>query len=60
MREAIKSAVLDFNMEIPWKQEWSHKHSFEDIEDDPLVGSNIREAARIIREWWTAPHGAGR
>jgi hypothetical protein len=26
-------------------------------EEDPFFGSNLREAARIIREWWSEPHG---
>jgi len=32
----------------------------DDSKAEPIFGSNIREAARIIREWWTAPYGADR
>jgi hypothetical protein len=27
--------------------------------EEPIFGSNIRDAARIIREWWTSSYGSG-
>jgi hypothetical protein len=60
LRQMIKSAILELNMEIPWRQEWEGKSDSEGTKVDPLFGSNIREAARIIREWWSEPHGTDR
>jgi hypothetical protein len=55
-KEIVKSAVLDLNMELLWEREWQQKHSASNMED-PLFGSNLKDAARIIREWWTSLHG---
>jgi hypothetical protein len=52
----IKSAVLDLNMELLWEREWQQEKSTPSMEDPPF-GTNLRDAARIIREWWSSPHG---
>jgi hypothetical protein len=57
LTQFIKSAVLDLNMERLWEQQWQGERTLPTAEDELFFGSNIREAARIIREWWSEPHG---
>jgi hypothetical protein len=55
VKEIIKSAVLDLNIELLWEREWRQEQSPPNMEDPPF-GTNLRDAARIIREWWTSSH----